>query len=123
MFLLDNADLIERSRTEAALRNAAETVLANTPFLLTRCSSDLRYLFVSEACARMLGRSPEEVIGKKIVEVIGEEGFNAILPHVKAVLSGQRVEYEADVLQGCRVSLGARHLHTRQRSRAIRESC
>jgi PAS domain S-box-containing protein len=45
----------------------------------------------------MLGRSPEEVIGKKIVEVIGEEGFNAILPHVKAVLSGQRVEYEANV--------------------------
>jgi GAF domain-containing protein len=28
------ADLIERSRTEAALRNEAATVLANTPFLL-----------------------------------------------------------------------------------------
>jgi GAF domain-containing protein len=37
------ADLIERGRTEAelALRNDAEKVLANTPFLLTRCSSDL----------------------------------------------------------------------------------
>ena len=73
------ADLIERSSAETPAANDAATVLANTPFLLTRCSSDLRYLFVSEACARMLGRRPEEVIGKKIVEVIGEKGFNTIL--------------------------------------------
>jgi PAS domain S-box-containing protein len=93
------ADLIERGRTEAelALRNDAETVLANTPFLLTRCSSDLRYLFVSEAYAKMIGRRPEEVVGKKIVEVMGETGFNTILPHIKTVLSGHRVEYETNV--------------------------
>src|SRR5215472_5886915 len=29
-----------------ASRNDAETILRNTPFLLSRCSSDLRYLFV-----------------------------------------------------------------------------
>jgi PAS domain S-box-containing protein len=80
-----------------ALRNDAATVLANTPFLLTRCSSDLRYLFVSEAYAKMIGHCPEEVVGKKILEVIGETGFQTILPHIKAVLSGQRVEYESDV--------------------------
>jgi PAS domain-containing protein len=51
-----------------ALRNDAATVLANTPFLFTRCSSDLRYLFVSEAYAKMIGLSPEKVVGKKIVE-------------------------------------------------------
>jgi PAS domain-containing protein len=74
------ADLIERSRTAAALalrndaatvlaklalRNDAATLLADTPFLITRCSSDLRYLFVSEACARMLGHRSQEVVGKK----------------------------------------------------------
>ena len=39
------ADLLERGRIEAelALRNDAETVLVNTPFLLTRCSSDLSF--------------------------------------------------------------------------------
>lgn len=50
---------------DLALRNDAATVLANTPFLLTRCSSDLRYLFVSDACAKMISRGPEEVVGKK----------------------------------------------------------
>jgi PAS domain S-box-containing protein len=82
---------------ELASRNDAETVLRSTPFLVTRCSSDLRYLFVSEACARMLGHRPEELIGKKIAEVIGESAFQTILPHVNAVLAGQRVEYEAEV--------------------------
>ena len=42
--------------------NDAETVLAKSPFLLTRCSSDLRYVFVSEAYARMLGHRPEELV-------------------------------------------------------------
>jgi PAS domain S-box-containing protein len=82
---------------EHASRNDAETVLRNTPFLLTRCSSDLRYIFVSEAYARMLGHRPEELVGKKIAEVIGERAFQTILPHVNAVLAGQRVEYQAEV--------------------------
>ena len=80
-----------------ALRNDAETILANTPFLLTRCSSDLRYVFVSEAYAKMLGQRPEELVGKEIVKIMGETGFQTILPHIKAVLAGQRVEYETDV--------------------------
>ena len=45
----------------------------------------------------MTGHRPEEVVGKKIVEVMGETGFNTILPHIKAVLSGHRVEYETEV--------------------------
>jgi PAS domain S-box-containing protein len=94
---MDSASAQRAALAELAHYNDAETVLANTPFLLTRCSSDLRYVFVSEAYARMIDRRSDEVVGKKIVEVIGETGFQTILPHIKAVLSGQRVEYETDV--------------------------
>jgi PAS domain S-box-containing protein len=80
-----------------AARSDAETILRNTPVLLTHCSADFRYVFVSEAYARMIGRHAEELAGKKIVDVMGEAGFQTILPHVKAVLAGQRVEYETDV--------------------------
>jgi PAS domain S-box-containing protein len=72
-------------------------ILANTPFLLTRCSSDLRYLFVSEAYARMLDLRPEDIEGKSIIDLMGEEGFQTILPHVQQVLRGEPVEYESDV--------------------------
>ncbi len=82
---------------ELALLNDAETVLRNTPFLLTRCNADLRYVFVSHAYARMLGHRPEDFVGKQIAEVIGERAFQTILPHVNAVLAGQHVDYEAEV--------------------------
>ena len=65
--------------------------------MLTQCSRDLRYVFVSRAYATMLGREPADIEGKAIVEVIGEEGFTAIQPHVKRVLAGARVEYESPV--------------------------
>jgi PAS domain S-box-containing protein len=77
--------------------NDAEKVLAHTPFLLTRCSADLRYLFVTEAYARMIGRSARDIVGREIRDVMGERGFATILPHIEKVLSGERVEYETKV--------------------------
>jgi PAS domain S-box-containing protein len=74
-----------------------EAVINGTPFMLTRCSRELRYLFVSDAYAAMLGRRPQDVAGQPLVEIMGEEGFDAIRPHVEAVLRGNRVQYEADV--------------------------
>jgi PAS domain S-box-containing protein len=71
--------------------------LALTPFLLTHCSSDLRYLFVSDSYARMIGHEADDVAGRPIVEIMGEKGFQTILPHVRKVLQGERVEYEAYV--------------------------
>ena len=60
--------------------------------MLVRCSRDLRYRFVSRAYAKLIGRQPEEVIGKSIAEVLGEEGFAAIQPHVEAALEGRSVD-------------------------------
>ena len=74
-----------------------ERVLDETPFMLTRCSRDLRYVFVSRAYAQMLGRGAADIQGKPIVEIMGKDGFAAILPYVKRVLDGERVEYESDV--------------------------
>jgi PAS domain S-box-containing protein len=74
-----------------------EAVLRGTPFMLTRCSRDLRFRFVSESYAAMLGRRPEDIVGKPIVDVIGEEALGAVLPHIEKVLRGNRVEYEINI--------------------------
>ena len=85
-----------------------EIIIDRTPFMLIRCSLDLRYRFVSAAYAEMVGRRPEELVGKSIPEVIGKEGFKTVLPHINKVLSGERAEYESEVLyQG----VGKRFLH------------
>jgi PAS domain S-box-containing protein len=69
-------------------------IINRTPFMLTRCTSDLRYRFVSRAFAEMLGRDPRDIAGKPIVQVMGEEGFKTIQPFVQRVLLGQHVQYE-----------------------------
>jgi PAS domain S-box-containing protein len=74
-----------------------ETVLHRTPFMLTRCGRDLRYRFVSESCAAMFERRSEDMVGKRIDEIIGEEAFRTILPYIEKVLDGNQVEYESEV--------------------------
>ena len=75
----------------------AATVLSTMPVAVTRCSADLRYLWVSERYAAWLGLPAAEIAGKPIVDVIGEDGMVAIRPYVETVLAGKRVEYEDKV--------------------------
>ncbi len=93
-------DLRERRMAEEALRAKEaelEAIINRTPFMLTRCSRDLRYRFVSRAYAEMLGRPAEEISGKPIIEIVGKKGLKAIGSHVEKVLQGQRVEYETEI--------------------------
>ncbi len=95
-----NTDVTEQKHAEEALRAKEaelELILTRTPFMLTRCSRDLHYRYVSRAYAEMIGRSPDQIAGKPILEIMGEEGFEAIRLHVETVLQGQPVEYEAPV--------------------------
>jgi PAS domain S-box-containing protein len=72
-------------------------ILASTPIVLARCSRDLRFCFVSEAAARMFGLRPEDFEGRLIIDVLGEEAFRTISPHMEQVLRGEPVEYESDI--------------------------
>jgi PAS domain S-box-containing protein len=101
----------ERDRAEQALRAheaELEAVINRTPFMLTRCSRDLRYRFVSQGCAEMLGRKPEDIVGQPIAEIVGDDAFKAMLPSITRVLNGERVESEREIhYQG----IGTRFVH------------
>jgi PAS domain S-box-containing protein len=72
-------------------------LVSETPFMLTICSRDLRYVFVSRAYAGMLGRTPSEIEGKSLAEVMGDEGFATVRPFIERVLEGHRTEFESIV--------------------------
>src|SRR5262245_60828228 len=74
-----------------------ELITGRTPLLLTRCSKDRRFVFVNQACAEFLGRCPEEIIGRPIADVLGDEALAAIAPHIDRVLRGESVEFETEV--------------------------
>ncbi|PYK03317.1 MAG: hypothetical protein DME63_03655 [Verrucomicrobia bacterium] len=93
-------DLRDRKMAEEALRAKEaelEAIINRTPFMLTRCTRDLRFRFVSRTYAEMLGRPAEEITGKPIIEIVGKKAFKTILPYAEKVLQGHRVEYETEV--------------------------
>jgi PAS domain S-box-containing protein len=90
----------QRDRAEQALRAKEaelEAVINRTPFMLARCGRDLRYRFVSQSCAALLGREPERIIGRPMAEVIGDEAFKAIIPDIARILNGECVEVEREI--------------------------
>jgi PAS domain S-box-containing protein len=97
--MLSRARVKEQRASEQIREKQAELelILNHTPFMLTRCSRDLRYRYASRAYGEMVGRSPQQIAGKAIVEIMGEKGFESIRSRVEAVLRGERVEYESGV--------------------------
>jgi PAS domain S-box-containing protein len=64
---------------------------------ITRCSRDLRYLRANETYATIAGLTLGRIIGRPIVEVMGEAAFRTILPYIERVLAGERVEHQTEI--------------------------
>ncbi|HEU0276100.1 MAG TPA: PAS domain S-box protein, partial [Candidatus Udaeobacter sp.] len=94
------AQAVEQKRDEEAVKQKEaelEQIVTQTPFMLTRCTRDLHYRYVSRAYAEMFNRRPEQFTGKAIVEIIGKEALTKISPYIEKVLKGDRAEYEMEV--------------------------
>jgi PAS domain S-box-containing protein len=63
---------------------------------VSRCSRDFRYLWVNQAYADWLERPLNEVVGRSILDVLGKDAFEAMLPHFNRVLTGEKVRYEQE---------------------------
>jgi PAS domain S-box-containing protein len=86
--------------TDAGLKakaNEVRQMLDSFPTGITRCGRDLRYISANAAIGNLVGLSVEEIIGRRIVDVIGVEAFEVIRPYVDRVLRGERVEYEEEI--------------------------
>src|SRR6516225_1742092 len=79
---------------EAQLLNTLET--ATKQVAVTRCSRDFRYLWANQAYADWVHRSLNEIVGRPILEVLGKDAFEALLPHFNRVLTGETVRYEQE---------------------------
>jgi PAS domain S-box-containing protein len=93
-------DITEQRRAEIALREKESELrlLADTtPLVLVRCGRDLRYKFINRAGAALFGLAPEEIVGRSIPEMMGEEAWSRIEDQVEKVLRGETVEYDAEI--------------------------
>lgn len=66
------------------------------PTLVAYIDSDRRYRFNNKAYENWFGIKREDIYGKTMAEVLGEEAFKRLQPYVDAAFSGQKVTYEVE---------------------------
>jgi PAS domain S-box-containing protein len=80
--------------SNAHLLKTLETVTKQ--MAVTRCSRDFRYLWANQAYADWIHRPLNEIVNRSILEVLGKEAFEALLPYFNQVLRGEMVHYEQE---------------------------
>jgi PAS domain S-box-containing protein len=84
-------EIVERKRVEADLARATEQYKLVTdaiPALIAYVDPQKRYQFTNKSYEDWFGLAPEELRGKKVSEVLGDETFNAVSDHIDGALSG-----------------------------------
>lgn len=74
-----------------------ESILDAAGVPINYCGSDLVIRYANFAHAALHGLTPDHVIGKHIVDILGVEGNEAIRPYYERALRGEQVKYELEV--------------------------
>jgi PAS domain S-box-containing protein len=91
-------DMTERRRALDALRANEEQLrlIAHAlPVFIVHADTDLRYKFVNASYAARFGLQPQDLLGQRIPEFLGEAAFRAVQDKLERVLRGEFVQYEA----------------------------
>ncbi len=90
---------MQRLFKENLLNNptALRVILDAADIPINYCSADKKFLFVNKAYADWYGTTPEQIIGKSLVELLGEEGVETIRPYYERALRGEHFRYETEI--------------------------
>ncbi|MGE4553788.1 MAG: PAS domain S-box protein, partial [Desulfovibrionaceae bacterium] len=87
-------DITERKRAEEQSRMFARIASASNDHMAF-LSPELVYLAVNDAYAGAMNLTRERMVGRWAPELLGEESWSLIRPHVEACLRGKSVNYSA----------------------------
>jgi PAS domain S-box-containing protein len=109
LWLTDVSEYRHAVSEAVAARAELESITALMPAGVTRLTRDMRYAWANPRFGEWIGRSPKELVGQKIQDVVGPAAFAVLEPQFKRALAGEHVEYEAEVDYG--EALGRRWVH------------
>jgi diguanylate cyclase (GGDEF)-like protein/PAS domain S-box-containing protein len=106
-----NALMRQRNEAAAALQENAyrlRLITDNTPALISYVDSEQRYRYANATYREWFGRTPEEVCGRTMREILGDV-YASREPHIREALAGKEARFDLPVsFRGIE-----RHTHTR----------
>jgi PAS domain S-box-containing protein len=93
-------DITERRHAELEVRRAREQlqlVLDSTPAFIARFDRQRRLVWANRSYAARFGKQPEELVGCRLVDLVGEEAFHVFDPFSARVLAGESIQVELEV--------------------------
>lgn len=91
-------DISERRASEQKLAQSEvrfRNITENVPALISQFDKNGRLIFANQHCARVYGLSQEDLLGKNVAEVRGEEGRRQLEPYIRRALGGEQVAFES----------------------------
>ncbi|MFN8388841.1 MAG: MASE1 domain-containing protein [Bdellovibrionota bacterium] len=89
---------IERSKRLDAIQKSEEQLRLLTdglPVVISFVDTERRYRYLNRQYENWIGRRREEVYGKTIREVVGDEVYEGVRPYFDRVLAGEQVKLES----------------------------
>lgn len=86
-----------KARQEGELRQRQEMLelMADSlPAFIAYVDAGQRYRLVNRALARYLGKPAEEILGRSIKEILGEEYYQQVEPRIVRALAGEDVDFQ-----------------------------
>ncbi|WIJ24822.1 PAS domain S-box protein [Devosia sp. RR2S18] len=93
-------DITQQRAVRDALRASEERLRDITdavPILLSYVDAEQRFRFVNKPYETWFNRPREQLLGARLVDVMGEEVFSARRPYVERALAGETVHYDIDM--------------------------
>ncbi|HEY0427071.1 MAG TPA: PAS domain S-box protein [Pyrinomonadaceae bacterium] len=90
-------DISDLRQAEAAILESEKQLqlITNTiPALISYVDAEYRYRFVNRRYTDWFELSQEEIIGRHVREIIGEDAYAAVLPKMEKALSGEHFDFE-----------------------------
>jgi len=84
----------EKSIALNETKNRLEIITNHAPVFIAQCDLNQHYRYVNKNYAKLFKRTPEEIIGKRISDVLDTETYQVALPHINKALSGRQTSYD-----------------------------
>jgi diguanylate cyclase (GGDEF)-like protein/PAS domain S-box-containing protein len=103
--LMTRRSMQERALAESALRQSEERmrlVANNVPALISYVDREQRYRFSNRTYDAWFGIAHEQMIGRTVAEVFGDDAYARMRPDIERCIAGETVEFEFTTTDGAR---------------------